>query len=56
MANFIKSSIKRPGALRAKAKRAGMGTATYARAHIHDKNRTGRQAREAITLMRLRPK
>jgi len=51
---WIKGAIKRPGALRAKAKRAGMSTRAYARAHKGSKGRTGRQARLALTLMKMR--
>lgn len=45
MANFIKGAIKRPGALTAKAKAAGMTVDAFARAHQHDPGLTGQQAR-----------
>lgn len=51
---WIKGAIKRPGALKAKARAAGMSTQAYARAHRGDKGRTGRQARLALTLGKLR--
>jgi hypothetical protein len=51
---WIKKAIKRPGAFSAKAKRAGMSTQAYARKMRHAKGRTGKQARLAITLGRLR--
>jgi hypothetical protein len=50
---WIKGAIRHPGALRAKARRAGMGTMAYARAHRHAKGATGRQSRLALTLHRL---
>lgn len=40
--------IKRPGALTAKAKKAGMGVQAYARAHEHSPGLTGKQARFAV--------
>lgn len=43
--NFIKSAIKRPGALTAKAKAAGMSVNAFAEAHQHDPGRTGDEAR-----------
>lgn len=52
--NFIQKAIKRPGALRAKAKNAGESTGAYAREHAHDKGRTGQQSRLALTLAKLR--
>lgn len=51
---WIQSAIKRPGALTRKAKRAGMSTTVFARAHAKDKGTTGRQARLALTLAKLR--
>lgn len=41
------------GQFAAKAKRAGMSTASYARKEAHAPGRTGKQARLATTLMRL---
>jgi len=52
--NWIKGAIKHPGALRRKARAAGESTAAYAQEHASDKGTTGRQARLAITLGRLR--
>jgi hypothetical protein len=54
---WIQKAIKRPGAFRAKAKRAGMSTMEYARKVLanperHD-TRTVRQARLALTLRKL---
>lgn len=49
--NFIKGAIKRPGAFKAKAQRAGMSTASYAAKEQHAPGRTGQQARLAKTLM-----
>lgn len=51
---WIQKAIKRPGALRRKAERAGQTTTEFARAHQHDKGRTGKQARLAITLKKMR--
>lgn len=42
---FIAGAIKRPGALTAKAKAAGMSIDAFAAAHRHDKGVTGDQAR-----------
>jgi len=52
-ANWIKSAVKRPGALKRKAKRAGLSTAAYARKHAHDPGRTGKQARLALTFRKM---
>jgi hypothetical protein len=58
MAKWIQGAIKRPGAFRAKAKRAGMSTQSYARTIMRSPGRydarTVRQARLAITLMGMR--
>lgn len=55
---WIQGAIKRPGAFRAKAKRAGMGTNAYARKVTRKgsraSTRTKQQARLALTLSRLR--
>lgn len=60
---WIQGAIKRPGAFRAKAKRAGMSTEAYARSVIAKKkrgervdDRTYRQARLALTLTGMRKK
>lgn len=47
---WISGAIKHPGALKRKAKAAGMSTQAFAQKHKHDKGQTGRQARLAITL------
>ena len=57
---WIGSAIKRPGAFRAKAKRAGMSTSAYAR-HVLRKGsrastRTKRQASLALTLGKMNKK
>ena len=56
--NWIKASIKRPGAFSAKAKRAGMSTSAYAKKVLKKgskaSTRTKRQAAEAQTLAKLR--
>jgi hypothetical protein len=56
MANFIKKAIKKPGALRAQAARAGESTREYAEAHKHDSGKTGQRSRLAITLMGMKKK
>ena len=53
---WIKGAIKRPGALTKKAKAAGMSTQAYARKKKGASGRTGRQARLALTLAKLRKK
>lgn len=49
-----KNIIKRPGALKAKAKAAGMSTCRYAKAHLSDPGLTGKQARLGYTLMKIK--
>jgi len=56
--NWIQGAIKRPGAFKAKAKKAGMSTSAYA-SKVTKKNskastRTKRQAALAKTLRKLR--
>ncbi len=51
--NWIQGAIKHPGALKAKAKRAGETTSEFEQEHKHDSGTTGRQARLAITLKKL---
>ena len=51
---WIKSAIKRPGALTMKAKAAGMTPMTYAKKMKGAKGTTGKQARLAITLSKMR--
>ena len=57
---WIAGAVKRPGAFRAKAKKAGMSTSAYAR-KVLSKNsrasaRTKRQARLAQTFSKMRSK
>lgn len=51
---FIQKAIKHPGALRKAAASAGMSTAAYAKKHAGDSGTTGRRARLAMTLSKLR--
>jgi hypothetical protein len=51
----IKKAIKRPGALTAKAKAAGMGVQEFAHKHDKDPGLTGQQSRFAETLNKVRP-
>jgi len=53
---WMKKAVKRPGALTAKAKRAGMSVQTYAQKHEHDKGLTGEEARFAVTAEKLAKK
>ena len=57
---WIKGAIKRPGAFRSKAKRAGMSTSAYANKVLSKgskaSTRTKRQASLAKTLGKLRKK
>lgn len=53
---WIKGAIKHPGALTRKAKAAGVSPMAYAQAHKGSPGRTGKQARLAITLSKLRKK
>ena len=50
--NFIKGAIKRPGALTAKAKAAGMSIDAFARAHQHDGDLTGQQSRFYLKVLK----
>lgn len=50
--NFIKGAIRRPGALTAKAKAAGMTVDQFARAHQHDKGVTGDECRFYLNVLR----
>lgn len=49
---FIAGAIKRPGALTAKAKAAGMSVYQYAVAHQHDKGVTGDECRFYLQVLR----
>lgn len=57
---WIKKAIKRPGAFKAKAKKAGMSTSAYAtkvlKKSSHASSRTKKQAALAKTLGKLRRK
>lgn len=48
----IDKAIKRPGALSAKAKRAGVTTNQYARQHKNDSSLTGKQARFYLNVLK----
>lgn len=54
--HFITGAIKRPGAFKAKAKRAGMSTSAYAQKEKHAKGRLGQEARFDLILNKERPK
>lgn len=54
--HFIAKAIRHPGALTAQAKKAGESPMEFARQHEHDSGTTGRRARLAVTLSRLRKK
>lgn len=58
--NWIKGAIKRPGAFKAKAKKAGMSTSAYAKKVTKKgskaSTRTKRQANLAKTLKKMRKK
>lgn len=49
--HWIDGAIKHPGALKAKAKKAGESTREFAESHKNSSGTTGKQARLAITLM-----
>lgn len=54
--HFIQKAIKRPGALTAKAKAAGMSVAAYAKAHAHEGGQAGEESRfYRNVLARVRP-
>ena len=57
---WIQGAIKRPGAFKAKAKKAGMPTSAYARKVLRKNSkastRTKRQAALAVTLSKMRRK
>jgi hypothetical protein len=48
----INKAIKRPGALSAKAKKAGQTINQYARQHKNDKGLTGSQARFYLNVLK----
>ena len=51
---WMADAVKRPGAFRAKAKRAGMSTSAYATKEAHAPGRLGKQARLARTFAKFR--
>ena len=51
---FIRKAVKHPGAATRKAKAEGLTVPEWARKHRHDKGKTGRQARLALTLEKIR--
>lgn len=54
--NWIKKAIKKPGSFGAAAKKAGESTAEYAGEKDDAPGKTGKRARLAETLMKLRKK
>ena len=52
--HWIAGAIKHPGALKRAAARAGKGTMEFAREHQGEGGTTGKRARLALTLSRLR--
>lgn len=56
MGNWIKSAIKHPGAFSAQADKAGMSTSAYAHKEAGAGGTTGKRARLALTLAKMRRK
>jgi hypothetical protein len=54
--NWIKGAVKRPGALTRKAKAAGEGVQTFARANAGAGGLTGKQSRLAMTFAKMAKK
>lgn len=54
--NWIKGAIKKPGAFKAQAKRAGKSTIAFAREKQHEGGKTGQRARLALTLSKMHKK
>jgi hypothetical protein len=54
--NWIKGAVKKPGAFKAAAKRAGMSTRAYAQKKKNAKGKVGQRARLALTLMGMKKK
>lgn len=52
--NWIDKAIKRPGALKKKAKASGMSTSGFARKHDKGNSRTAKQSRLAETFAKMR--
>lgn len=44
----MQSAVKRPGAFRAKAEKAGMSTSAYAAKEAHDPNASSRTKKQAV--------
>ena len=53
---WMTTAVKRPGALTAKAERAGMSVQAYAQKHKHDSGVTGEEARFAVTAKKVAKK
>lgn len=53
---FIQKAIKHPGSFTKQAKSAGKGVMQFAREKMHASGTTGRRARLALTLAKLRKK
>lgn len=54
--NWISSAVQNPGAFSAKAKKAGYSTRAYALVKRDSPGKLGRQARLALTLLKLQSK
>ena len=54
--HWIEDAIRKPGAEKKAAKRAGMSTEAYAENHDEDSGKAGKRARLTETLMKLRGK
>ena len=54
--NWIKSAIKKPGALTASAKKVGESPMEFASEHKHDSGKAGQRARLAATFKSIRNK
>jgi hypothetical protein len=54
--NWIAGAIKKPGSLTAQAKSAGESPMAFAHQHDKSKGKTGRRARLAEVLDKVRPK
>jgi hypothetical protein len=53
---WMTTAVKRPGALTAKAKRAGMSVQAYAQKHKHDSGVRGEEARFALNAKKVAKK
>ena len=51
--NWIAKAVKKPGAEKAAAKKAGMSTHEYMEKHKHDSGKAGKRARLGLTLSKL---